>query len=208
MTQKTGTPSAGLKEQALLKALRSNLKLLGELAVRYEVEFRPDRPADLPVIHCPQDVHNLLGPEMSALAQEQLRVLLLDTKNNLLAQRVIYQGNANSSIVRPAEVLRPAVVEPAPNIIIVHNHPTRRPHAQPGGHRGHQGPGPSRQAAGHRVAGPRRHRRRPVREPEGTGPHAQVTPASPGRRRPNGSAGEHPPDRPSGPNGAGPQRKW
>ena len=131
MTQKTGTPSAGLKEQALLKALRSNLKLLGELAVRYEVEFRPDRPADLPVIHCPQDVHNLLGPEMSALAQEQLRVLLLDTRNNLLAQRVIYQGNANSSIVRPAEVLRPAVVEPAPNIIIVHNHPTGDPTPSP-----------------------------------------------------------------------------
>ena len=37
------TPSA-TQEQALLEALRSNLSLLGELAVRYEVATHPERP--------------------------------------------------------------------------------------------------------------------------------------------------------------------
>ena len=60
-------------ERALLDALRSNLSLLGELAVRYEVETQPERPADPPAINSPQDVHRLLGPEMSSLAQEQLQ---------------------------------------------------------------------------------------------------------------------------------------
>ena len=117
--------------QAVLEALRSNLSLLGELAARYQVAFQPQRPADMPSINCPQDVHNLLGPEMSVLAQEQLRVLLLDTRNHVLGQRVVYQGNVNSSVIRPAEVFRPAIIESAPSIIISHNHPSGDPTPSP-----------------------------------------------------------------------------
>ena len=117
--------------QAVLEALRSNLSLLGELAARYQVAFQPHRPARMPTVNCPQDVHNLLGPEMGALAQEQLRVLLLNTRNQVLGQRIVYQGNVNSSIVRPAEVLRTAVIESAPSIIIAHNHPSGDPTPSP-----------------------------------------------------------------------------
>ena len=126
-TKKTPT-----KDAALLDALRSNLSLLGELAVRYEVETQPERPkGDLPAINCPEDVRRLLGPEMAPLAQEQLRVLLLNTRNEVVGQRVIYQGNVNSSMVRPAEVLRPAVVEAVPSIIVCHNHPSGDPTPSP-----------------------------------------------------------------------------
>ena len=111
-------------ESALLEALRSNLSLLGEIAMRYEVNTTPERPDDPPSAGSPRDIHSLLGPEMSSLAQEQLRVLLLDTKNNVIGQRVVYQGNVNSSIVRAAEVFRPAVVEAVPAIAIAHNHPS------------------------------------------------------------------------------------
>ena len=117
--------------EAVLEALRSNLALLGELAARYQVDFQPERPADRPQINCPQDVHTLLDPEMGALAQEQLRVLLLNTRNQVMAQRVIYIGNVNSSVVRPAEVLRAAVIESAPSIIIAHNHPSGDPTPSP-----------------------------------------------------------------------------
>ena len=100
--------------------------------MRYEVETQPERPTgDLPAINCPEDVRRLLGPEMAPLAQEQLRVLLLNTKNQVLGQRVIYQGNVNSAIVRPAEVLRPAVIEAVPSIIISHNHPSQDPTPSP-----------------------------------------------------------------------------
>ena len=121
MTKKK-TPS---RDAALLDALRSNLHLLGEIAMRYEVATKPERPKeDLPSITTPHDVYDLLGPEMSALAQEQLRVLLLNTKSQVVGQRVVYQGNVSSAIVRTAEVLRPAVLEAVPNIIVSHNHPS------------------------------------------------------------------------------------
>ena len=119
--EKVAASSAG---QVLLDALRRNLNLLGEIAMRYEVETQPERQQDPPSIVTPKDVHDLLGPEMASLAQEQLRVLLLDIKNNVVGQRVIYQGNVNSSMIRPAEVLRPAVLEAVPSIVISHNHPS------------------------------------------------------------------------------------
>ncbi len=118
-------------EDALLEALRQNLHVLGELAVRYEVEVDPERDADAPAIGSPQDVQRLLGPEMGALAQEQVRVLLLDRRNRVVAQRVLYVGNCYSSVVRPAEVLRPAVVAAVPHIIVAHNHPSADPTPSP-----------------------------------------------------------------------------
>ena len=135
MTRKKNTPKetpSPSSESALLDALRSNLNLLGELAMRYEVETHPERPTgELPNISCPGDVRRLLGPEMSTLAQEQLRVLLLDTKNNVVGQRVIYQGNVSSCQVRAAEVFRPAVVEAVPAVIVAHNHPSDDPSPSP-----------------------------------------------------------------------------
>ena len=63
--------------------------------MRYEVSTRPEGPETPPSITTPSDVHDLLGPEMSGLAQEQMRVLL-DIRNNVLGQRVIYQGNVSA----------------------------------------------------------------------------------------------------------------
>ena len=58
-------------------------------------------------------------------------MLLLDTRNNVMGQRVIYQGNVKSSVVRPAEVFRDAIIESAPNIIVAHNHPGGDPTPSP-----------------------------------------------------------------------------
>ncbi len=127
-TQLALIPSTDVDErQALLDALRRNLHLLGEIAIRYEVETRPERPEDMPIIYRPETVYDLLGEEMSRLAQEQFRVLLLDRKNRVVGQRTIYQGNGYCALVRPAEVFRPAIVEAVPHIVVCHNHPSGDP---------------------------------------------------------------------------------
>ena len=101
------------------------MRVLGELAMRYGIETQPGRPAeDRPTISSAEDARRLLAPEMAPLAQEQVRVLLLDIRNRLVGQRVIYQGTVSSTEVRTAEVLRPAVNEAVPRIIVVHNHPS------------------------------------------------------------------------------------
>ena len=159
------------KDAALLEALRSNLHLLGEIAMRYEVETQPERPEDPPAINCPDDVRRLLGPEMSGLAQEQLRVLLLDTKNNVVGQRVVYQGNV---IVGHRQARRGAAARRHRSRPQHHHQPQPPqpgPDAQPGGRSHHKGAGAGSQAAGHRAARSRRHRRGQVRQPQGAGPH-------------------------------------
>ena len=130
-TKTADTPPISLEGQAVLETLRSNMKLLGELAMHYQVAYQPERPAEMPTINCPQDVQSLLGPEMKDLAQEQLRVLLLNTRNQVMAQRIVYQGNVNSSIIRPAEVFRAAIIDSAPSIVIAHNHPSGDPTPSP-----------------------------------------------------------------------------
>lgn len=79
---------------------------------------------DLPFVTSPADAANLLMAEMQHLEQEQLRVILLNTRNMVLGIRLIYIGNVNSSIVRAAEIFKPAIVENAPAIIVAHNHPS------------------------------------------------------------------------------------
>ena len=88
-------------------------------------------PEERAQISCPQDAANLVSAEMALLAQENLVVLLLNTRNQVVARRTIYIGTVNSSAVRPAEVLRPAIRENAPSIIVAHNHPSGDPTPSP-----------------------------------------------------------------------------
>jgi DNA repair protein RadC len=84
-------------------------------------------PEERPPIGSPDDVANLLQIEMAALEQEQLRVVLLDTKHRILGARTVYQGSVNQAQVRVAEVFRDAVRQNATAIVAVHNHPSGDP---------------------------------------------------------------------------------
>ena len=63
--------------------------------------------------------------------QEEMRVVLLNTKHAVVDQQVVYKGTVNSAAVRSAELLRPAVAAGAPAIIVVHNHPSGDPEPSP-----------------------------------------------------------------------------
>jgi DNA repair protein RadC len=84
-------------------------------------------PEERPRIASPEDAIQLVGIEMAALEQEQLRVLILDTRNAVLAIRTVYQGSANSATVRIGELFRDAIRHAAVSIVLVHNHPSGDP---------------------------------------------------------------------------------
>ena len=84
-------------------------------------------PKERATINSPRDVYNLLGADMRYQEQEHLRVLLVSTKSEVVGDREIYKGTVNSASVRVAEVLKPAVLENVPSIIVVHNHPSGDP---------------------------------------------------------------------------------
>ncbi len=74
-----------------------------------------------------KDAANLVTAEMSFLDHEEMRVLLLDTKNAVVANLRLYQGTVNSTAVRVSEIFRPAVTRNCPGIIVAHNHPSGSP---------------------------------------------------------------------------------
>ena len=74
---------------------------------------------------------NLLMTEMSLLEQEHLRLVLLDTRNHVLATPTIYVGSLNTSVVRVGELFRAAIKENAAALIVVHNHPSGDPSPAP-----------------------------------------------------------------------------
>ena len=110
-------------EHGISEAKASQLLAALELGRRYASL----QPEETPVITSPQDVANLLMGEMSYLAQEHLRVVLLNTKNQVVGISQVYVGNVNSSVIRSAEVVRPAVRQNCPAFIVVHNHPSGDP---------------------------------------------------------------------------------
>lgn len=104
-------------------AKASRLKAMLELARRISV----DQPTERPQVRSPEDIYAVAGSDMAALEQEQLRVLLLDTKHRVLRTVTLYQGSVNSAQVRVAEVFTAAVRQNAPAIAILHNHPSGDP---------------------------------------------------------------------------------
>ena len=79
------------------------------------------------VIHGPRDAALLLMPRLRYLQKEHFIVLLLSTKNHVLAQPTISIGSLNASIVHPREVFREAINYSAAGVILIHNHPSGDP---------------------------------------------------------------------------------
>jgi|SRR3990172_5659664 len=97
---------------------------LGRRAVTETDEGRPQ-------IRTPADAADLLIPQMQHLEQEELRVILLDTRNRVIDVATIYKGSVNTTMVRVAEVLRPAIRANCPALIVAHNHPSGDPSPSP-----------------------------------------------------------------------------
>lgn len=108
-------------------AKTAQLKAALELSHRMSFESNDDRPS----IHSPADAANLLLFPMSALEQEELRVLLLDTRNRVLQMETVYRGSVNSSQVRVGELFKAAIRRNATAIIVAHNHPSGDPAPSP-----------------------------------------------------------------------------
>jgi DNA repair protein RadC len=90
-----------------------------------------DWPTGRWTIRGPSDVAERLILQMGRLEREELRVVLLDTKNHVLRVSTVYQGNVSASLVRVGELFRDAVRLNAAGLILVHNHPSGDPTPSP-----------------------------------------------------------------------------
>jgi DNA repair protein RadC len=116
----TQIPGIGRKRAAKIKAMTQWALLLREVEM-----------AQLTSIRSPADMANLLMLEMSLLEKEELRVIVLDTKNVVKTIDTVYKGSVNTAVVRIAEIFRAAIMYNGVSVILAHNHPSGDPTPSP-----------------------------------------------------------------------------
>ena len=112
----TGNKLTERQELSLLSAIELGKRLNGYVA------------SDVyPKISSPGDAASYMMSVMRHETHEKFVVMLLNTKNKLIAVRQISEGSLTSAVVHPRECLAPAIVAHAAAIIAVHNHPSGDP---------------------------------------------------------------------------------
>jgi len=109
------------------EAKTAQIKAALELGYRMKKQQEDERST----INSPTEAAALVEHEMSALEQEHLRVILLDTRNHVLDTVEVYKGSVNSSQVHVGELFKAAIRRNASAIIVVHNHPSGDPTPSP-----------------------------------------------------------------------------
>jgi DNA repair protein RadC len=94
-----------------------------ELGRRLALEGDEVRPR----VNGPADIARLLQAEMELLPQEEIRLIVLDRKHQVLSARMLYRGTVSSAGGRVAEVFREAIRRNASAIAVAHNHPSGDP---------------------------------------------------------------------------------
>ncbi|MGB5822775.1 MAG: DNA repair protein RadC, partial [Proteocatella sp.] len=75
----------------------------------------------------PGSIAELFMEELRYKKKEVVKSLMLDTKNNIIADVLISEGSLNASIVHPREVFLEAIKRSANKLVLVHNHPSGDP---------------------------------------------------------------------------------
>lgn len=122
-----GLLEAGIEEISTIKGVKnikaSQIIAIGELVKRInKISLTKKRN-----ISSPKDVANFIMKEMMFLKQEILKVIMLDTKNNIIGTKDVFKGSLNTSIVHPREIFKEAIRKSSSSIIICHNHPSGDP---------------------------------------------------------------------------------
>ena len=104
-----------------------DLKLLHETHLRVSRESISRRP----VIAGAAQLHAYVKAAMAHEPREQVRVMFLDRRNQLIADEVMNQGTVDHAPLYPREVMRRALELSATALILVHNHPSGDPSPSP-----------------------------------------------------------------------------
>lgn len=79
------------------------------------------------IIRSPQDLADVITKYIGDEDREVFLVLVLNTKNEVIAVHRCHVGSINASIVHPREVFKAAILNNGTSIAVAHNHPSNNP---------------------------------------------------------------------------------
>ena len=71
-----------------------------------------------------KDVYNAFKSELENESQEKLMAIFLNNQNLVLANKILFIGISNQSLIEPKTIFKEAMLYNATRIIILHNHPS------------------------------------------------------------------------------------
>lgn len=75
----------------------------------------------------PETIARYYMEDFRHLGQEQMLLMMLNTKNKLLGEQIISKGTVNASLISPREIFLEALHYHAVSIVLIHNHPSGDP---------------------------------------------------------------------------------
>src|SRR3989338_11387116 len=69
-----------------------------------------------------KDVFDLFHDRLKDEKQENFIILILNNKNNIVGEKLVFKGTLDSAIVEPREIFHTAIKNSASKIILLHNH--------------------------------------------------------------------------------------
>ena len=94
-----------------------------ELGKRYN-QLKQSNNKNRKKISCAEDVFNNFHERLKEKKEEYFYILMLNTQNYIIGERLISKGILDASIIHPREIFKPAIKNSASKIILVHNHPS------------------------------------------------------------------------------------
>lgn len=102
----------GISKAAQIKAsLELGIRISSAKPIRYKVTN-------------PWDIYKYYMDSLRYLNKEVFKIILLNTKNEIICDIDISVGTLNMSVVHPREVFREAIKRSSNKIILMHNHPS------------------------------------------------------------------------------------
>lgn len=126
-----GIANASVEELSVVKGIGPVKAVEIAAAVELGRRLAALTSEEKPCIRSPQDVANLLTPELRDVKKEHFKSLLLNTKNQVIKINTVSIGILDSSLVHPREVFKDAIQASAASIIVAHNHPSGDPTPSP-----------------------------------------------------------------------------
>ncbi|GMQ56121.1 DNA repair protein RadC [Vallitalea sediminicola] len=78
-------------------------------------------------VSSPGTIASIFMEELRYLKQEHLKIVFLDTKNQIISDKFLTVGTVNASLINPREVFIEALKHNAVHVILLHNHPSGDP---------------------------------------------------------------------------------
>ena len=119
-----GVFEAGMEDLMSVNGISRHSAVLIKMIPELFVVYGRDKVRDIQKINSSDDAKQFFIPRFYGKVREQVQLVLLDDKMNIIKWVKIYEGSVNSANVPIRKIVEIAIENRATNVIIAHNHPT------------------------------------------------------------------------------------